>query len=168
MSQHFLQSSYREKLIEHLFVGELLKHSWYRRNCALAIAKPEVDNGGYDIIAEEPGVIRHIQLKAAHRSASARSQKVHRALCEKPAGCVVWVQFDESSLELGPYLFYGGSAQAPLSLEGFKTAKHTKANAAGVKGERQNIRVVPLKCFRRHLTVDALYDELFTKKSTTR
>jgi hypothetical protein len=161
MSQHFLQSSYREKLIEHLFVGELLKYSWAFRSCSLAIAKPEVDNGGYDIIAEEGSVVRHIQLKTAHRGASAKSQKIHRALCDKPAGCVVWIQFDEATLELGPYLFFGGGPQERLALDGFKVAKHAKANALGVKAERQNIRVVPRTRFRKKDTIEALYAELF-------
>lgn len=75
MSQHFLQSSYREKLIEHLFIGELLKYSWAKRGCALAIAKPEVDNGGYDVVAEDRNVVRHIQLKAAHRTAKAQPKR---------------------------------------------------------------------------------------------
>jgi hypothetical protein len=109
MSQHFLQSSYREKLIEHLFVGELLKHSWAHRDCALALAKPEVDNGGYDLVAEDGDVVRHIQLKAAHHSAKAKSQKVQVALAQKPAGCLVWIYFDEETLKLGPYLFFGES-----------------------------------------------------------
>lgn len=162
MSQHFQQSTYREKLIEHLFVGELLKYSWSSRHCALAIAKPEVDNGGYDIVAEEGSVVRHIQLKTAHRDAAAKSQKVHRALGEKPAGCVIWIQFDEATLELGPYLFFGGGPRQQLSLEGFKVAKHTKPNALGVKAERQNIRVVPRTSFRKKDTIEALYAELFS------
>lgn len=161
MSQHFLQSSYREKLIEHLFVGELLKHSWHHRKCALAIAKPEVDNGGYDIVAEEGDVIRHIQLKAARQGAAAASQKVHRALCGKPAGCVVWIQFDEASLGLGPYLFFGNGPKERLSVNDFKLAKHTKANAAGVKAERPNVHVVPRSEFRKIETIAELYVELF-------
>jgi len=44
MEQHYLKSSFREKLIEHLFIGELLKLSWLEGGCALEIAKPEVDN----------------------------------------------------------------------------------------------------------------------------
>lgn len=161
MSQHFLQSSYREKLIEHLFVGELLKYSWHSRDCALAIARPEVDNSGYDIVVEEGSVVRHVQLKTAHRGASTKFQKVHRALCDKPAGCVVWIQFEEATLELGPYLFFGRGPREQLSLDGFKVAKHTKANAMGVKAERQNIRIVPRKYFRENNTIEALYAELF-------
>jgi hypothetical protein len=62
MSEHSLHSSCREKLIEHLLIGELLKFSWLSKDFTLEIAKPEVDNSGYDIIAESNGVIRHIQL----------------------------------------------------------------------------------------------------------
>jgi hypothetical protein len=161
MSQHSLQSSYREKLIEHLFIGELLKHSWTNRNCALAIARPEVDNGGYDVVAEEGNVVRHIQLKAAHHRAAASEQKVHVALGQKPAGCLVWILFDAETLQLGPYLFYGGGSREPLVVDDLKVAKHTKGNSKGVKALRPNIRIVPKSLFRRYETIESLYTALF-------
>ncbi len=57
MTQHSENSSYREKLIEHLFVAELLKLSWLHHHFSLEVAKPEVDNAGYDLIAETMGLI---------------------------------------------------------------------------------------------------------------
>lgn len=57
MDKHFLKSSFREKLIEHLFIGEMLKLSWRNEGCTLEVAKPEVGNQGYELIAEENGVI---------------------------------------------------------------------------------------------------------------
>ena len=74
-TQHFENSSYREKLIEHLFVSELLKLSWLHHECSLEVAKPEVDNAGYDLIVEAHGVVRHIQLKTSVSTASAANQK---------------------------------------------------------------------------------------------
>jgi hypothetical protein len=158
MDQHYLHSSFREKLIEHLLIGELLKISWSKGDCSLEVAKPEVDNQGYDILAEENGVIRHIQLKAAHTNARTPSQKIHTALGSKPSGCVVWVYFDEHTLALGPFLFYGGAAGEPLpDLSQLKVAKHTKANAEGHKAERPAIRVVPKGKFVSLKTVEELY-----------
>lgn len=162
MEQHFRHSSFREKLIEHLFVGELLKRSWLSGECTLEVAKPEVDNRGYDVIVEREGVVRHIQLKASHRDARANSQKVHMAMAAKPSGCVVWVQFDATTLELGPFLYFGAAAGAPMpSLEGFRVARHTKANMQGVKAEKPEHRLVPKARFRSLGTVDELFDVLF-------
>lgn len=42
-SQHSHHSSFREKLIEHLLIGELLMYSWRKRDCSLEISRPEVD-----------------------------------------------------------------------------------------------------------------------------
>ena len=39
MTEHSLHSSYREKLIEHLLIGELLKLSWKTKNFSLEISK---------------------------------------------------------------------------------------------------------------------------------
>jgi len=75
MTEHSLHSSYREKLIEHLLIGELLKLSWKTKDFNLEISKPEVDNSGYDIIAEANGVIRHIQLKATFIGSANRNTK---------------------------------------------------------------------------------------------
>jgi hypothetical protein len=82
--QHTENSSYREKLIEHLFVAELLKLSWLHHGCTLEVAKPEVDNAGYDIIAEASGVVRHIQLKTSVIGGKTAKQKIHTKLVEKP------------------------------------------------------------------------------------
>ena len=143
--KHFLHSSFREKLIEHLLIGELLKQSWQRGDCSIEISKPEVDRSGYDLIAECNGQIRHIQLKPSFRGSSVAQQKVQLALAEKPSACVLWVSFDEETLELGPFWYLG-----PDKLQGLKShraAKHTKANAQGVKTERPNLRVVRKRDF---------------------
>lgn len=164
MEQHYLRSSFREKLIEHLFIGELFKLSWFDGSCSLEIAKPEVDDQGYDLIAEANGVIRHIQLKAAHLDAKATKQKVHIRLSAKPSGCVIWVYFDEQTMNLGPFLFFGGSPGLQLScLEGFRVAKHTKANAQGVKAERPEIREIPKGQFTRYDTIEQIYEQLFKR-----
>ncbi|MEH8223404.1 hypothetical protein Q7I19_20645 [Aeromonas veronii] len=67
MDKHYLKSSFREKLIEHLFIGEMLKLSWSSDRCSLEVAKPEVDNQGYDLIAEENGVVIPPKNQGAHK-----------------------------------------------------------------------------------------------------
>ena len=110
MTPHTENSAYREKLIEHLFVGELLKLSWLHHACSLEVAKPEVDNSGYDLIAEANGLVRHIQLKTSIIGGKTASQKVHTKLAEKPSGCVVWIYFNEDTLHLGPFFYFGVDA----------------------------------------------------------
>ncbi|MCT8163457.1 MULTISPECIES: hypothetical protein [unclassified Pseudomonas] len=162
MSEHSLHSSYREKLIEHLLVGELLKFSWKNKNFTLEISKPEVDNSGYDLIAEANGVIRHIQLKTAFVGSATATQKIHISLAKKPSGCVVLVYFNNETLELGPYYFFGAAPGCPLpSLENLKTAKHTKADSFGVKAERPNIRILNKGQFNKLNSISELYVHLF-------
>ncbi len=162
MTQHVENSSYRERLLEHLFIGELLKLSWTSGSCALEVSKPEVDRSGYDVVAEANGVIRHIQLKTTFIGSSTKTQKVHISLGNKPSGCVVLIQFDNESLSLGPYLYSGGAPGDPLpSLADHKIAKHTKGNAQGVKAERPNIRTVPNSAFTKIKSIHELYLQLF-------
>ncbi len=162
MTQHAQHSSYREKLIEHLFIGELLKLSWLHHSCDLEIAKPEVDNSGYDVIAEASGRVRHIQIKTSIIGGKTASQKVHTRLAEKPSGCVVWVYFDSETMGLGPFLYFGAEAGKPMpSVTDRKIAKHTKGNKDGFKAERPNLRVLPKGLFKPFSTLEAIYAQLF-------
>ena len=159
-------SSFREKLIEHLFVGELLKISWLQGDCLLQVAKPEVDNAGYDLIAENGGVIRHIQIKASRMGAKTAKQNVHIRLAEKSSGCVIWIFFEENSgknkLKLKSFLFLGGNPGKPLpSIEHGKIARHTKADTTGHKAERKNFREVKKKEFETFHSIEKLYKKLF-------
>lgn len=156
------QSVYRERLLEHLLIGELLKHSWLHHSASLEVSQPSIDRSGHDVVLEANGITRHVQLKASSLSAKTSKQKVHLGLVNKPSGCVVWVRFDSSTMALGPFLFFGGKPGKPLpSLDGFKVAKHTKGDAEGVKKDRPNIRVIPASKFRKVSSIADLYWELF-------
>jgi hypothetical protein len=162
LSQHSQHSSYREKLIEHLFIGELLKIAWKSKGYDLEVAKPEVDNAGYDLIIEAAGVLRHVQLKSSFLNSSTSSQKIHVALASKPSGCVVWVYFNEETLSLGPFRIFGNEAGMPLTdIQELKVAKHTKGNSLGEKIERPNIRVVNKGSFTEFESIEDVYDFLF-------
>jgi hypothetical protein len=166
MSKHYEQSSFREKLIEHLFIGEILKLSWLKGDCQLEVMKPEVDHAGCDVVLEDNNIIRHIQLKTSKLGAKASSQKVNVRLANKPSGCIVWIVFDEDALELCSFYFFGAEAGKPLTgLENAKVAKHTKANADGIKAERPNIRTINKGQFVRYDSIEALYNVLFIPKS---
>ena len=165
MTQHTENSSYREKLVEHLFVAELLKFAWLHHDCSLEVAKPEVDNSGYDLIVEAKGVVRHIQLKTSIVGGKTAVQKIHTKLAEKASGCVVWIYVDEGTLSLGPFLYFGAEAGKPLpSLADRKVAKHTKGNKDGVKAQRPNVRVIPKGIFTPIESIENLYGRLFSKE----
>jgi hypothetical protein len=66
---HFAESSARENLIEHVFLGELLRGLWRRNVRDLEVLRPEVDSGGYDLALEFKGLTRHVQLKSSFTGA---------------------------------------------------------------------------------------------------
>ena len=164
MSQaaHSRQSSYREALLEHLFVGAMLRTLWCAGPISAEVMKPQVDDAGYDLVAEANGVIRHIQLKSSFRGAKTASQKIHIRLAEKLSGCVIWVVFDPATLALGPFLWFGSSPGKSLpDLSSFKVARHTKGDATGHKAERPMIRVVPKGRFNSLNTIEEVLGALF-------
>jgi hypothetical protein len=121
-----------------------------------------VDSGGYDLVIACNRIIRHIQLKSSYRGAKTARQNVNVRLSEKPSGCVVWVVFDEATLELGPFLWYGGPPGEPIpDILALPVAKHTKGNAQGVKAERPNVRVLSRSLFAQVASLPELVTRLF-------
>jgi hypothetical protein len=161
-TRHSRRSSHREALLEHLFAGEVMRRLWLRGAWRLEVLKPQVDDGGYDLVLEANGVVRHIQLKSSFLGSTVSDTGINLLLGEKPSGCVVFMWFDRQSLELGPFAFFGGPAGQKLpSLAAMKIARHSKGNAQGIKTERPQIRIVPLAKFERLKTFDELVARLF-------
>lgn len=162
MSIDSTQSVYREQLIEHLLIGELLKYAWLRCGAELEVSQPAVDRAGHDLVLDANGVTRHVQLKSSFIDGATNSQTIHLGLAAKPSGCVVWVQFNKKTMELGPFLLFAGDPGQPLpDIASLKVAKHTKGDASGVKRERPNLRVVPKAKFRLVANIQDLYRALF-------
>lgn len=161
-SVHSTRSSHREALLEHLFAGEIMKRLWIHGKWRLEVLKPQVDDGGYDLVLEANSVVRHIQLKASFRGSRVRDLNVNTLLASKPSGCVVFVRFHPQTMDLGPFGFFGGPPGEPLpNLSSLKVARHSKGNARGEKAERPGIRVVPLSAFSPAETIDEIVVKLF-------
>lgn len=158
---HTVNSSTREKVLEHLFVGDLLRCLWSQGARDIEVLRAEVDKGGYDIVLEANGVLRHIQLKSSHRTAKTSRVGINIALARKPSGCVLWLQFDPASMELGPFLWFGGEPGAPLPPLGDRVGKHSKGDSTGNKAERPSIRLLPRGQFETLTTMDAVAGALF-------
>ncbi|MBI1891253.1 MAG: hypothetical protein HYS18_11435 [Burkholderiales bacterium] len=158
------QSVYRERLLEHLLIGELLKHSWFYHQATLEVSQPSIDRSGHDVVLEANGITRHVQLKASSHTAKTSKQNIHIGLGSKPSGCVIWVRFDPATLAIGPFLFFGNEPGKPLPpIEHLKISRHTRANSEGIKAERPNIRTIPIAMFRKIDTIEELHDALFGK-----
>ena len=85
-SPHSSDSSLREQALGHVFLGQLLTCMWRRGTRDIEILKSEVDRGGYDVVLESNGVIRHVQLKSSFRGSKVRAVDVSTKLLRKPGG----------------------------------------------------------------------------------
>jgi hypothetical protein len=158
---HAAFSSAREKLLEHLFVGELLAHLWLAGIHDVEVLRPEVDSGGYDLILGASGILRHVQLKSSYRAAKTRRVDISLNLARRPSGCVVWIQFDPLTLDLGPFLWFGDEPSKPLPDLGARVARHSKADSAGKKKERPSLRSVRRSHFEVLPTIGVVAEKLF-------
>src|SRR6202140_3834703 len=88
---HYAESSARENLVEHVFLGELLRGLWRKNVRDLEILRPEVDSGGYDLALECRGLIRHVQLKSSHQDAKRAAITANVKLVDRPSACILWI-----------------------------------------------------------------------------
>ena len=160
---HFRQSVLRERIVEHVFVGEALRRLWVKGVTDVEVLRSEFDAGGYDLVMSRATVVRHIQFKTATSEGKALSIKASLKLQDKPSGCIVWILVTPG-LELETYLWFGGAPGQPLpNITAMKVAKHTKANVLGVKTERPDHRVIRRSQFEKLDSLDAVLQRLFGK-----
>lgn len=155
--RHFTHSTLRERIVEHVFVGDVLRTLWRRGIANVEILRSEFDAHGYDVVMNRGSVVRHIQFKTQKDG----DVKVSLALAEKPSGCVIWIGIDEH-LNLRHFRWFGGLPGQPLpEINDFKVARRETRNKAGQRPDRPNHRMVPKHAFEVVNTIDEVVVRLF-------
>jgi hypothetical protein len=153
-------STLRERIVEHVFVGELLRELWRRGVTNVAVLRPEFDAHGYDLVLTREAIVRHVQFKTG-KSKEPGDVSVSLGLGAVPSGCVLWIHIDEK-LNLGPFYWFGGEpGEALPSMDGFKTPRRPTHNRKGERPERVNHRLVPKSRFREIDDVSGVLTKLF-------
>lgn len=159
--QHTGYSSQRERIIEHVFVGELLRRLWVLGIADVELLRSEVDAGGYDLVLCHKAVVRHVQFKSVVEGGRAASVTVNLKLAEMPSGCIVWLVVGPD-LALRAFRWFGGRPGEPLpDVSARQTARHARANAQGVKQVRPGHRVLQSRDFQALHSLDELVERLF-------
>jgi hypothetical protein len=161
-TSQYSHSMLRERIVEHVFVGEALRQLWKRGALDVEVLRSEFDAGGYDLVMTYRKIVRHIQFKSVTEAGKATRVSVSLKLMEKPSGCVIWIVVSPRDLQIKSYRWLGEAPGEPLlNNTDWKVAKHTRANAEGKKLERANHRIVPLTRFEQLPDIDAVLDRLF-------
>ncbi len=160
-SPHSADSSLREQALGHLFLGQLLTFMWQSGVRDVEVLKSEVDRGGYDVVLESNGIIRHVQLKSSFAGSKVREVDVNTKLLRKPGGCIVWLEFDRDSLAIERFFWFGGEAGTTLPDLGSRISRHSKGNSEGAKNERPIHRVVTRGRFEALADIEGVVGRLF-------
>ena len=67
---HSLHSLVREKILEHVFVGDCLRRLWSQGSRDLEVLRADVDAGGYDVVMARDGITCQSALNFDPLSAS--------------------------------------------------------------------------------------------------
>ncbi|WP_051679753.1 hypothetical protein [Pseudorhizobium marinum] len=157
INQHHLNSSLRENIVEHLFVGDALRLLWRKGVVDVEILRSEFDAFGYDLVISAGSLVRHVQLKSGTKL---KPVSTARLLAEKPSGCIVFIEINDG-LDLLRFHSFSSKAGMPLpDISAFKTAKRTTPKSDGTKPEPMKHVVVPISKFEMHATLDDLLSSI--------
>jgi hypothetical protein len=151
----YRESKTVEKLMEHIFLAEILQECWFRRRQVVEVLRAEVDAAGYDLVLEAGGVIRHVQLKASRKGARTARQTINSKLQDREGGCVVWVFYAVDELTHRAKLTY---RWRDVAIEGLPDTlgRYTRRGK-----ERPKMRLVLRGGFRPVAETSELVDLLF-------
>jgi hypothetical protein len=162
--RHYIHSTLRERIVEYVFVGDVLRTLWRLGVTDVEILRPEFDAHGYDVVMSRGAIVRHLQLKTQ----AAGKVSVGAALANKPSGCVIWIALNKETLELGPFMWFGGLPGKPLpEISGYPNPRRATHNAGGVRPVRKNHHELPPAAFTRLKTLDEVVARLFGDLSAT-
>jgi hypothetical protein len=159
-----VHSSLRERIVEHLFVGEALRWLWVHRKADLAdveVLRSEFDAGGYDLVMSYKKIVRYIQFKTTLVDGKRANIDANLTLTHKPNGCIIWI-FITPELKLRTYRWLGNPPGQPFPEIGELThAKHTRGNAQGKKAKRPQHRIISKAKFSKPCQLDEIMKHLF-------
>src|SRR6516162_7201135 len=84
-------STLRERIVEHVFVGDALRNLWRRGVIDVEVLRSEFDAHGYDLVMGRGRIVRHIQFRTG-KSRKPGDTSISLALAGKPSGCVIWIR----------------------------------------------------------------------------
>jgi len=158
------QSTLREKIFEQRLVADI-GLELIERGTDFTVLNAMWDRDGYDVVIDAGPAVRHIQLKATTIGTTTREVPINIRLAAKPSGCVIWLVFDPIGRRFTEYRWFGGAPGLPLPDLGDRPVRHSRANAAGVKAIRPDIRSLGLARFERIATIGELTDRLFGEEA---
>ena len=161
VNPHSYYSSRREKLLESLFAGEVLRELWRRGIYEVDLLHSDIDASGYDVVLELHNGVRHIQLKA---STKRKLVVANAKISDRPSGCIIVMIISEDTLNFTEFLWFGNELCKPCpDIRTFPKARHTKGDATGVKAKRQDTYKVSVGKFERVTSFTSLVDRLISK-----
>lgn len=139
---HSEHSVLREKIIEHLFVGNVLRVLWRSSIMDVEVMRSEFDAHGYDLVITHGGLVRHVQLKSGLQAKPGRIS-LARSLASRPSGCAIWLGLDPA-LEIQRYWWLGAKKPGDALVFGptVKIAKRNGRQSNAARPDRKN-HVVP-------------------------
>lgn len=160
VASNYLYSTLRERIVEHVFVGDALRELWRLGVYDVEVLRSEFDAHGYDLVMARGKIVRHIQFKTGTQKKPG-TVSLSRALAEKPSGCAIWIRL-EPDLSMGPFFWFGAAPGQPLAaLHHLPNSRRVTPNKTGIRPVRKNHHEVPGAAFVPRSSLREILVDLF-------
>jgi len=157
---HAVHSVLREKIVERVFTGDLLRHLWRLGRYDVEVLYSDFDAYGYDIVVSVGKVLRHVQLKVGVRASPVRVALSTR-LAKKPSACAIWISIDRT-LAIQGYWWFGNEPEHQIpNMDEFTVANRVTRNKDGLRPVRLAHKIVPDKAWVRVDRIEDIIVRLF-------
>lgn len=92
-------SRYREKIIEHIFISELMQ-AMARRGKKIELLRTDTDMFGYDLMVKWKKRFKYIQLKGKTKKGGAVKFNIHQSLIKNDDGTIILILIDDNDVNL--------------------------------------------------------------------
>ncbi len=156
----FRISTYRERLVEHLFIADIMQAAWLAGERKVVVARAEIDAWGYDLLLSCDGKVQPVQLKS---SAKVGRITVNKALFALGGFVVLAAPFvvPENTVRLRYRIFRA----SPENAVGLLPANYTRwtrdKKGRAIRKPRPGHCKIQRSKFSREVTARELFDELF-------
>lgn len=162
-NKNSVHSHLRERIVEHLFLGSMLRELWSRDILDIEVLRSEFDAHGYDVVLARGQLVRHVQLRTRGHKNRPGKVSVCEALGLKPSGCVIVISINDK-LDLGPFYWFGGDELGPLpEITKYPLRKSLKRTGNGERPNRKRHRDVPGSKFVKVENLDGIIEKLLGK-----
>lgn len=149
-------SNFRESMVEHRFIAELMEYCWQRDFFDIQVLHSEIDDSGYDLVVSIKNNTSFLQLKVTSEESRVCEFPIHQNLVSKPNAFILLIEYEKSNISI-----HKRHLKPITSIEWDDCSPAT--NSHNRAKERNNVRMIKRKSIKNskdELSIEGVFNIL--------